>query len=184
MTRWILALTLLCALPASAAIFKCKNADGGFLYQEKPCAAGTQSVGTVNSHSGRGVEMDSNDPNAAKTAFYIDQSANGHYFVTGTINDQPLNFVIDTGASMVAIPGSMANAAGLHCEQFGQMQTANGTTQVCKAVIAKLSFGKFILRNVEAVVTPNLSQPLLGMNVLSRFNVEQHNGQMSLTRPY
>lgn len=184
MARWILALTLLCSFPASAAIFKCKNADGGFLYQEKPCAEGTQSVGTVSSNSGVGVEMDSKDPNAAKAAFYIDQSANGHYFVAGTINDQPLNFVIDTGASMVAIPGSMANTAGLHCEKLGRMQTANGATTVCKAVISKLRFGKFILRDVEAVVTPNLSQPLLGMNVLSRFKIEQQNGQMILTRPY
>lgn len=184
MARWILALTLLCALPASAAIFKCKNADGGFLYQEKPCAAGTQTMGTVNTHSGMEVEMDSDDPRASKTAFYIDQSANGHYFVAGAINDQPLNFLIDTGASMVAIPTSLANSANLRCEQFGQMQTANGTTPACKVVIAKLKFGKFILRNVEAVVTPNLSQPLLGMNALSRFNVDQHNGQMSLTRPY
>lgn len=184
MTRWIFALALLYSFPSSAAIFKCKNSAGGFLYQEKPCEAGTQSVGTVNSHSGMAVEMDSNDPAASNTAYYIDQSANGHYFVAGTINDQPLNFVIDTGASMVAIPGSMANASSLHCEKFGNMQTANGTTTVCKVVISKLTFGKFILRNVEAVVVPNLSQPLLGMNALSRFNVEQHNGKMSLTRPY
>lgn len=184
MARWILALTLLCALPASAAIFKCRNSEGKFLYQEKPCDTGTQSVGTVNSHSGMGVEMDSNDPSAAKTAYYIDQSANGHYLVAGSVNNQPLNFLIDSGASMVAIPGSMANAAGLHCEQLGRVQTANGSAVACKTVINKLTIGKFVLHNVEAIVAPNLSQPLLGMNVLSRFNVEQHNGQMSLTRPY
>lgn len=184
MARWILALTLLGVLPASAAIFKCRNADGGYLYQEKPCDAGSQAVGTVNTHSGKEVEMDSHDPRDAKTAFYIDQSANGHYFVAGAINDQPLNFMIDTGASMVAIPGSLANSAGLRCEQIGRVQTGNGTAQVCKVVISKLSFGKFILRNIEAVVAPNLSQPLLGMNALSRFNVGQQNGQLSLTRPY
>lgn len=182
MTRWLLALALFSALPASAAIYKCKKADGGFVYQEKPCAAETQSVGTVNTGGG-GVEIDSKDPRDAKAAFYIDQSANGHYFVSGTINDQPLNFVIDTGASMVSIPGSMANAANLHCEQYGHVNTANGSTTACRTVISKLTFGRFILRNVAAAVVPNLSQPLLGMNVLSRFNVEQHNGQLVLSRP-
>lgn len=182
MIRCLLAFALFSALPASAAIFKCKKPDGSFMYQEKPCAAETQSVGTLNTGGG-GVEMDSKDPRDAKTAFYIDQAANGHFFVNGTINDQSLNFMIDTGASMVALPGSVANAANLHCEQFGRMNTANGLATACKVVISKLTFGKFILHNVDAVVIPNLSQPLLGMNVLSRFNVEQHNGQMSLTRP-
>lgn len=182
MTRWLLALALCVSLPASAAIFKCKKADGSFMYQEKPCDAETQSVGTLNTGSG-GVEMDSKDPRDANAAFYIDQSANGHYFVDGTVNEKPLNFVVDTGASVISLPGGIANAANLHCEQLVRMNTANGTAAACKVVINKLTFGKFILRNVEAVIVPNLSQPLLGMNVLSRFNVEQRNGQMILTRP-
>lgn len=182
MNRWLLALALCISLPASAAIFKCKKADGTFTYQEKPCAAETQSVGTVNA-GGSGVEMDSKNPRDANAAFYIDQSGNGHYFVNGTINDVPLNFVVDTGASVVALPGSVANAANLHCEQVVRMNTANGTAGVCKVMISKLTFGRFIIRNVVAVVPPNLTQPLLGMNVLSRFNVEQHGGQMVLTRP-
>jgi predicted aspartyl protease len=37
---------------------------------------------------------------------------------------------------------------------------------------------------VEAMAVPNLSQPLLGMNVLKRFNIEQKNGQMSFTKQY
>ncbi|HEU0187834.1 MAG TPA: retropepsin-like aspartic protease [Gallionellaceae bacterium] len=182
MTRRLLVLALCVSLPAHAAIFKCKKADGSFMYQEKPCAAETQSVGTVNTGGG-GVEMDSKDPRDAKAAFYIDQAANGHYFVNGTVNDIPLNFVVDTGASVVSLPGGVANAANLHCEQMVRMNTANGVAAACKVMISKLTFGKFIVRNVEAVISPNLSQPLLGMNVLSRFNVEQHNGQMSLTRP-
>ena len=184
MSRWLFFLALFIALPASAAIYKCKKPDGGFVYQEKTCDAETQAMGTVATHSGAAVEMDSKDPRDAKTAFYIDRSANGHYFVAGSINDQPLNFVIDTGASVVTIPASMANTASLHCEQYGRMQTANGSATACKTTISKLTFGKFILHDVEALVAPNLAQPLLGMNVISRFNVEQRDGQMSLTRPY
>jgi clan AA aspartic protease (TIGR02281 family) len=64
------------------------------------------------------------------------------------------------------------------------MHTGNGVTQGCTVVIPKLKFGHFILRNVDAVVMSNLSQPLLGMNVLKQFRVEQENGQMRLSRKY
>ena len=45
-------------------------------------------------------------------------------------------------------------------------------------------FGHFTLHYVDAVVMPNLSQPLLGMNVLKQFRVKQNNGQMRLSRNY
>ncbi|HEU0187483.1 MAG TPA: retropepsin-like aspartic protease [Gallionellaceae bacterium] len=182
MTRWLLALALCVSLSAHAAIFKCKKADGSFMYQENPCAAETQSAGTVNTGGG-GVEMDSTDPRDAKAAFYIDQAANGHYFVDGTINGQPLNFLVDTGATTVAIPSGLANFANLHCTKYMMSSTANGNAVTCKTVISKLTFGKFILHDVEAAILPGATMPLLGMSVLSRFNVEQRNGQLVLTRP-
>ena len=64
------------------------------------------------------------------------------------------------------------------------MQTGNGTTQGCTVTIEKLKFGHFTLHYVDAVVMPNLGQPLLGMNVLKQFRVEQDNGQMRLSRKY
>jgi len=185
MKIWIASIILFFALPASAAsIYKCKNPEGGFLYQEKPCAAETQSVSSWQSHSVPGVESDADSSSAGNGVFVIGQGRNSHYYVDGSINDHFLNFVIDTGASVVSIPLSLADSAGIRCERRGAVQTANGVSSVCYITIKKLSFGNFTLRNVEAMAVPNLSQPLLGMNVLKRFNVEQKNGQMTLTKQY
>jgi aspartyl protease family protein len=114
----------------------------------------------------------------------LSQGRNGHYFVDGAINDQFLNFVVDTGASSVAVPQGIAYASGLHCMGQVRMQTGNGISSACTTVIQKFRFGNFTLTNVDAIIAPNLSQPLLGMNVLKRFRVEQDNGQMRLSKKY
>lgn len=157
----------LLATPASAGtIYKCKSPQGALLYQEKPCAEETRSVSSWGSASGAPLVMS--------------QSNNGHYFVDGSINDQNINFVIDTGASVVTIPQEIASAAGLVCQREMMLQTANGVIRTCLTVIRKLKFGSFTLTNVQASIAPNLGQPLLGMNVLKQFRVEQDSGEMRL----
>lgn len=162
--------TLAILLPTtawSATIFKCKNSQGALLYQEKPCAEETKSVSSWGVASGEPLVMS--------------QSNSGHYFVEGSINEHKLNFVIDTGASTVAIPQVFANQAGLVCMRQSVSQTANGLTHTCMTIIKKLKFGSFILTDVEASIAPNLGQPLLGMNVLKQFRVEQDSGEMRLS---
>ena len=169
--RFVMLFTLAILLPTStwaATIFKCKNSQGALLYQEKPCTEETKSV------SSWGV--------ASREPLVMKQSNSGHYFVEGTINEHKLNFVIDTGASTVAIPQILANQAGLACLRQSVAQTANGLAQTCMTIIQKLKFGSFILTNVEASIAPNLGQPLLGMNVLKQFRVEQDSGEMRLTQ--
>ncbi len=170
---------------SAGTIFKCKNAAGVMLYQEKPCEKEVQAVSSWASTSAATVESDA-DPNApAKDApLVIGQGNGGHYFIDGAVNDNYLNFVIDTGATLVALPLALAVNAGVKCQKQALMRTGNGVTEGCSATIQKLRFGSFTLRYVEAVVMPNLSQPLLGMNVLRQFRVEQDNGQMRLSRKY
>jgi aspartyl protease family protein len=146
----IFALAILPVPIASAGtIFKCKNANGTLLYQEKPCAEESKSVSSWGTASGAPLVMV--------------QGENGHYFVDATINDQSLNFVIDTGASLVSLPPGLANSAGLLCQRQVTTQTANGLSRSCTTTIKTLKFGSFTLKNVEAIISPNLSQPLLGM---------------------
>ncbi len=174
----ILLSTSLCAW--AGTIFKCKNAAGTVLYQEKPCEKEAQAVSSWASTSGVEVE---DSPDANKT-LVIGQGNGGHYFVDGSVNDNYLKFVIDTGATVVALPLSVAANAGVKCQKQTMMSTGNGVTQGCAVTIQKLRFGHFTLRYVDAVVMPNLSQPLLGMNVLKQFRVEQDDGQMRLSRKY
>lgn len=148
-------------------IYKCKNQQGSLLYQEQPCAETTKSVSSWGS--------------ASASALVIAQGSQGHYYVDGAVNTHKLNFVIDTGASVVTLPQSDADAAGLVCKSRTSMKTGNGTVQACLTTISNLKFGGFTLKNVEAIIAPNLGQPLLGMNVLNRFRIEQDAGEMRLT---
>jgi aspartyl protease family protein len=178
----ILFLTSACAW--AGTIFKCKNSAGVMLYQEKPCEKEVQAVSSWATTSTTAVEVDADSSNAENTVLVIGQGNGGHYFIDGAVNDSYLNFVIDTGATKVCLPLTVAANAGVKCKSRAVMQTGNGTTQGCTVTIEKLKFGHFTLRYVDAVVMPNLSQPLLGMNVLKQFRVEQDNGQMRLSRKY
>ncbi len=173
---------LLSSGASAGTIYKCKNAAGVLLYQEKPCEA-AEAVSSWAATSTTAVESDSNDKNANPT-LVIGQGRGGHYFIDGAVNDNYVNFVIDTGATYVALPLNMAASAGLKCQGVSMIKTGNGTTQVCNTTLQKLKIGQFTLRYVDAVVMPNLSQPLLGMNVLKQFRVEQDNGEMRLSKKY
>lgn len=138
------------------------------LYQEKPCDQEHKAVSSWGSSGGGSMK--------------IMQNPNGHYFVDAKVNDQVMNFVIDTGASAVALPESQANSAGLQCQRSTMLQTGNGTTPACITSIASLKFGNFSFKDIEAIIAPNLNQPLLGMNVLKLFRIEQDNGELRLSK--
>ena len=169
MTVPIMTVACLLGTPATAdTIYKCKKEDGTFSYQEKPCTDNSRAVSSWGS------------ANEASTV--IPQDAGGHYFVAGSINEQKLDFIIDTGASYVTLPSGVAHAAGISCKGQTTMMTGNGNISVCTTTIQKLKFGTFTLLNVEAIIAPNLNQPLLGMNVLRKFRVEQDGGEMRLSK--
>lgn len=154
---------------AEGTVYKCKNAQGGMSYQGSPCAQNVQSVASWN---------------AAKNAdrqLVIKPKEGGHYFVDSHINDKSLNFLIDTGATTVAIPQALATAAHLVCEKQITTNTANGIANACETTIAKLTFGPFTLKNINATINPTLDQPLLGMNVLQRFKISQERGEMHIS---
>ncbi|MDO8989949.1 MAG: TIGR02281 family clan AA aspartic protease [Sideroxyarcus sp.] len=168
----------------AGTIFKCKNAEGVMMYQEKPCAKEAESVSSWSATSVMSVEVDPDSPEADNTPLVLGQGNGGHYYIDGAVNDHYLNFMIDTGATTVALPTAIASSAGVKCKQRIMMRTGNGVTEGCLGTIQKLKFGSFTLRYVDAVVMPNLGQPLLGMNVLKQFRVEHDNGQMRLSRKY
>jgi clan AA aspartic protease (TIGR02281 family) len=158
--------TLLAPSVSAGTIYKCKSPEGALLYQEKPCTEETKSVASWGSASG--------------APLVLVQGNNGHYFMDGTVNQHKLSFMIDTGASVVSIPQVMAASAGLSCQRQVMTKTANGLSHACTTTIQTLQFGAFTLKNVEALISPNLGQPLLGMNVLKQFRVEQDSGEMRL----
>ncbi|MDD4977044.1 MAG: TIGR02281 family clan AA aspartic protease [Gallionella sp.] len=168
-------------VPANAdVVHKCKDAQGQMRYQASPCARTDQSVSSWATRE-MTVEQEPGAEPKAKQALVLRQQGNGHYMVTGAVNGKPLNFIVDTGASAISLPRDLAYMANMSCTEQIKVQTANGSSSACMGIISKLKIGPYLLRDVPAFMAPNLNQPLLGMNVLQRFRIEQDNGEMRLT---
>ena len=109
----------------------------------------------------------------------------GHFYAEGSINNHPVQFMVDTGATVVALGRAEADRLGLNY-QGGRpvaMNTANGATQGWAIKIPLLRVGDVQSYEVDAVVTPAaMPAVLLGNSYLSRFNMRREGDQMMLTR--
>ena len=106
----------------------------------------------------------------------------GHFVASGQINGQPVDFMLDTGATDVSVPAEMAKRLKLE-EGFGvTLSTANGLSKGYRARIDRLQVGDIVLRDVRALVAPGLegNQVLLGMSALNKLEFTQRGGTMLL----
>lgn len=112
------------------------------------------------------------------------QTRDGHYFSSGTINGTPAVFMIDTGATLVAISTELASRSGIqNCIPLETI-TGNGKVKACKATASEIAFGRFKLKDVDVMIMPNMpGNALLGMNVLRNFHIEQDDKVMRITSP-
>jgi clan AA aspartic protease (TIGR02281 family) len=156
-------------------IYKCKNQQGNINYQKSAC---TENAETVSSWVPAKEKL---PEKKTRQELIVKQSGNGHYFLEGAVNNKTLAFVIDTGASIVSLPSAIALDAGISCKDQIVLETANGSTGACTTTIQKLKFGPFVVKDALATIVPNLSQPLLGMNILQHFNMAQANGEMRIS---
>ncbi|CEK09789.1 Aspartyl protease [Legionella hackeliae] len=107
----------------------------------------------------------------------------GHYYLDGTINDYPVKFMLDTGATLVAIPESLAKKMKLQGRYSVTIQTAGGDITGSLTRINTLSFADFVLKDVKAVIIPGDDDlVLLGMNVLGKFDLSQKGKRLILRK--
>ena len=106
----------------------------------------------------------------------------GHFIASGTINQLPVQFMLDTGATDVAIPASVARQLTLQRGMPVQISTANGRSEGYRTQLEQLKLGDIVLRDVRAVVAPGLDgdQVLLGMSALRQLEFTQRSGNMLL----
>ena len=117
----------------------------------------------------------------------LSADVNGHYIANGSVNGSPVRFLVDTGATMVALPGSVARQAGVRFSDAprGTVQTAGGPTTAYKVRLDTVSIGGVTLHNIEAVVIDRgLSLPLLGMSFLSRMEIGRDGELMVLKKRF
>lgn len=110
----------------------------------------------------------------------------GHFDVGATVNDKVLNFVVDTGASLVALTHRDAERLGLRLtprDFIHPVKTANGVTNAADVKLASIRIKGIEVRNVNAMVLPPgaLEINLLGNSFLSRLKgYEVRSGQLTL----
>ena len=112
----------------------------------------------------------------------LEQDRNGHYQVEGYINNQAVNFLVDTGATDVAIPESMARAMGLKFGPQVQVMTAAGPSKAWLTRLNEVSIGGISRRDVRATITSGeFNGVLLGMSFLKHYNLRQQDGKLVIS---
>ncbi|TRW50562.1 TIGR02281 family clan AA aspartic protease [Aliidiomarina halalkaliphila] len=112
----------------------------------------------------------------------LQQNRAGHYLLNGTINGRDVSFLLDTGATQVAIPGRLADELGVSRGNRVQVRTASGIATAYQTRIDDLTFGDIRLRNVSATIVPDYdsSHILLGMSALRALEFTQRDGVLTI----
>ena len=120
-------------------------------------------------------------------AIIIPKEIDGHFHLTVTINDRPIEFLVDTGASDIVLTRKDAARVGFdpnRLDYWGMANTANGTVRLATIRLETVRLGEFIDKNIRASVNKApMEKSLLGMRYLSKFRaIEISDDQMILKR--
>jgi len=116
----------------------------------------------------------------------IPRDSRGHFQTEARIDGQRIGFMVDTGASMIALNERSAARFGLRPSRGdynATVTTANGTIKAARTRLAMVEVGGLVVRDVDAMVLPDeaLSENLLGLSFLSKLRrFEYANGKMVL----
>jgi len=134
---------------------------------------------------GSPVSLGGKAGDAAGTQIVLTAGPGGHFVASGSINGRAARFMVDTGASVVAMGQADAERLGLNYKAGvrGMVNTANGPVPVQRAVLDVVRVGDVQVYNVEAVVLPSaMDTILLGNSFLNRFQMKRDNERMTLDR--
>lgn len=122
-------------------------------------------------------------PAAGAREIVISASSGGHFITSGAINGRAARFMVDTGATVVALSRADAERFGIDWRQGepGMTQTANGAVAVHRIMLARVRVGEVELAQVAAVIVPAaMPHVLLGNSFLSRLQMRRDNDVMRL----
>jgi len=136
-------------------------------------------------------EANLSNPNTARVLsqqqgeLRLQRNRAGHYVADGDINGRPVTFLLDTGATWVALPAKLARELGLKQGAAVTLQTANGTSVGYQTRLDSVRLGPIAMRDVGALVTDGMDAGtvLLGMNFLKRLEFTQRGGELVLRMP-
>lgn len=123
----------------------------------------------------------------AENQIILSRAMDGHYYLDAQVNGEPINFVVDTGATGIVLSERDAKAAGIDIGALAYVEramTANGEVRTAPVTLETLRVGPLEDRRVRATVNEGaMDRSLLGMDYLQRFSsVEITGGKMVLSR--
>jgi len=163
---------------ASAATYKCVD-HRKTTYSASPCGDNPQRVPDF--------PADKSSVPVAKLpqsqSMVLALNGGENYTVAGSVKGIPVVYLVDTGATMIAISKRvMDQAGGFSCVRYVDVLTSNGDIRGCVAIVPEITFGIFKMTNIEVSIVPNMSiDALLGMGALRHLKINQQGGLMTIS---
>lgn len=112
-------------------------------------------------------------PSNGRRSVEIARDSRGHFQADGRIDGRRIGFMVDTGASVIALNESSAASIGVRpsrSDYTANVSTANGTIKAARTRLASVDVGGIVVRDVEAMILPDesLSENLLGLSYLAK----------------
>lgn len=122
---------------------------------------------------------------SASAELVLTRARDGHYYADGEINGRPVRFLLDTGATQIALSPKLANAIGLSPGRAVTLQTAAGPATGYVTRLARVRMGGIEMQDLGAVISEGMSSEsvLLGMNFLKHLEIVQRGDQLTLRPP-
>jgi aspartyl protease family protein len=130
--------------------------------------------------------LSAHDPDSRENAV-LSADTRGHFVADGLVDGSTVRFVVDTGATVVALPAKVAERLGINYHKGlpTMTQTANGDAPAWRITLDRVKVGSIALDNVDAIVIEHgLNVALLGMSFLNRVEMRRDGETMVLTRLY
>lgn len=128
------------------------------------------------------------DASGGNGTHVITADGRGQFLTTGSVNGRSVSFLVDTGASMVTLPKSVARQAGVDLRNASQtrISTANGVAPAQRVTLNDVRLGGIRANLVEALVVDDQSLPiaLLGMSFLNRTDMNRQGDALTLKQRY
>jgi aspartyl protease family protein len=136
-----------------------------------------------------GNRVQANYTKTDKKKVIVNSDARGMYKTVGSINGYTVDFLVDTGASVVAINSTLAKRLGIQYKLEGEetiVGTASGNTLAFSVSLDQVKVGDLMLRNIEAVIIEgnDPQTPLLGMSYLGRLKLNNEGQTLELEEKF
>ncbi len=124
-----------------------------------------------------------------KKKVQIYRDASNMFRTVGSINGYPVDFLVDTGATSVALNSELAKRLGIQYKLDGEetvVSTASGKALAYSLSLDQVKVGEIMLRNIDAVIIEgnSPSTPLLGMSYLGRLKLNNENQYLELEEKF